>query len=196
MGAIAGQTGVEGQNIANRLSASQQVMDNWRSAEQQQFQNQMAGLLGLSNVEGTNITNQGNAALQLGGFYQGAQDDAFKAALATPALAASRYADWDRLLDLGGQIEARDAQMLKDAIDRFEFQNQMPWNQLGMYGQQLQGVNAGGTQTQIAERPAAPLGQRLLGGAALGAGAGSLLGFGAPGALIGGLGGGLLGLLG
>jgi hypothetical protein len=191
LAAAQGATGVEAQNVGNLLNAQQFLTNTYQQGQNQTFANRMQGLLGLGNVQGTNIQNQLGAGMNLGNFYQGAQDDAFKAALATPALAASRYADWDRLLDLGGQIEARDAQMLKDAIDRFEFQNQMPWNQLGMYGQQLQGINAGGTQTQIAERPAAPLGQRVLGGAAGGAALGSI--FGAPGALLGGLGGGLFG---
>ena len=194
LSAAQGATGVEQQNLANQIGAGQYLGNLFQTAQNQRFGQGLAGLREWGNAQASNIQNEMGAGLNLANFYQGAQDDAFRAALAAPALAASRYADWDRLLDLGGQIEARDAAILKDAIDRFEFQNQMPWNQLGMYGQQLQGVNAGQTQTQIAERPQAPLGQRLLGGAAGGAALGSI--FGAPGALFGGLGGGLLGLWG
>jgi hypothetical protein len=194
MQGLAGLTGTQSQNLANQAGAGQYLGNLFQTAQNQRFGQGLAGLREWGNAQASNIQNELNTGLNLGNFYQGAQDDAFRAALAAPALAASRYADWDRLLDLGGQIEARDAAMLKDAIDRFEFQNQMPWNQLGMYGQQLQGVNAGQTQTQIAERPQAPLGQRLLGGAAGGAALGSI--FGAPGAVLGGLGGGLLGLWG
>ena len=112
----------------------------------QDIQNQMQGLLGLSNVQGTNITNQGNSALQLGQIYQGAQQDSMRAAGMSPAMSQAQYDDIMRVAQVGDAYSAMDQKKLDDSIARWDFLQKQPWQQLGLFGQTLQGINAGGTQ--------------------------------------------------
>jgi hypothetical protein len=157
--------------------------------------NQLAGLQGLSNVQATNIQGMTNAGLELGKLHQSAQKAALDAATITPQLAKSRYDDPMQLLGLGGMLEAKDAEILKDAIMRFEFEQAQPWSNVGRLAQALQGVNAGQTTTQVSQLPQTSGLQSILGGGMMGASIGGMagLGLGPLGVLGGGLLGGLAG---
>ena len=87
-------------------------------------------------------------------------------------------------------MEAKDVEILRDQIARHEYAQNLPWAQLNRLSSAIMGVNTGGTVQTV--KPEMPLGQRILGGGAAGAGMGSLVG-GPAGGLIGALGGGLLG---
>lgn len=183
-----GHTGVLADRVAQQRNAAMAGQYN------QDINNQYQGLLGLSNVQSTNIGNQFGASKGLMDFYQGAQDDAFKAALASPTFDESRYNDIGHLMGLGSMFEGKENQQLSDSMERFDFSNRQPWNQLGMYAQLLQGFNPGTKTNTTTQGPQPSMLQTGLGGAGIGAGIGSLV----PGIgpLIGGVGGGLLGLAG
>jgi hypothetical protein len=190
---LTGQTGVETNNLAAQAAASNQLANFFQNANQQGYTNQLQGLQALSGVQGANIANQGNVSQTMANVYQNAQDQALKTAMASPQLAESRFNDYSRMADIGAQYEAKDAEQLKDSIARFEFGNMRPWNQLGLLSGAVQGVNSGGTQNSVTQRPDLPMGQRILGGAMGLGGLGGMVG-GPMGGILGAGAGGLLGM--
>ena len=85
-------------------------------------------------------------------------------------------------------------------MNRFDFESNEPWDRLRQYRDLISG-SFGGTQRTEGAGPRSSLGSGMLGGGAVGFGAGSLLsgtgfdlGFGGMSSgLVGGLGGGILG---
>lgn len=156
--------------------------------------NTLAGLKDLSTVQGTNITNMVQSGLELGKLHQDAQKVAAQAAATAPTLAKTRYDDPLMLGQLGNQLASKDAEALRDAIMRFEFEQAKPWSSIGRLAQSLQGINAGQTTTQVSQLPETSTFQSMLGGGLMGASLGgiSALGLGP----LGVIGGGLLGAAG
>ena len=110
-----------------------------------------------------------------------------------PSVAQQDYTDIAQLANVGAQREALDQARLEDQIQRHNFGQEAPYDQLGRYFGFV-GGNYGGqtTGTQPVYRNQGVSG---LGGALLGAGLGSQLGFGTGGsAALAGL-GGLIGFL-
>ena len=103
---------------------------------------------------------------------------------AAPALAAADYGDIERLMQAGQTAEDYQQAALQDAINRFNFQQGLPSNQLNQYLNAVYGSPQGRvTSTPIySSRAGGALGGALAGGSM----------FGVPGAIAGGL----LGLLG
>ncbi len=64
-----------------------------------------------------------------------------------PELAASDYADIDKLREVGATRETQAGAQLQDQINRFNFMQQEPWQRAGQTGALLQGGSFGGTQT-------------------------------------------------
>ena len=137
--------------------------------QQQQRQLQAAGV--GANIYGQQLGNQ----------------QAF-AGLAN-SLANQDYSDIDRLLGVGTRVEDLGRQALGDRINRFNFYQNQPQQNLANYIASIQG-NYGGVNTGPSGAPSR--GQTALGGAASGAAAGAQVG-GPWGALIGGVLGGAAG---
>lgn len=122
-----------------------------------------------------------------------------RASLMAPQLAQQDYADAARLGEVGSVREDLAQQGINDQMQRFQFENMAPWQQLGLYNSLIQG-SYGGQTTQSQTMPRRSVGAGMLGGGVAGAGLGYLgsnaLGLtGGQGAALGGLGGSLLGLL-
>lgn len=133
-----------------------------------------------------------NTAGQLG--YQNyAQERALQqqSALAYPQLAAADYTDINQLLQAGQIGESYQQAALQDAINRFNFQQNLPQQQLEQYMSYVYGAPRGSVSSQPVFRN---VGGSILGGAATGGSLGYAIGQG-PGAAIGAGIGGLLGLL-
>ena len=112
-----------------------------------------------------------------------------------PTLDQAQYQPAQTLTALGQYNQDRAQQQLSDQIKLYNAQQSWPWEQLARYSAIASGAGGlGGTQVTSAPVQQPSLLQSGLGGAAAGAGIGSI--FGAPGAAAGGIGGGLLGLLG
>lgn len=113
------------------------------------------------------------------------------AALA-PQIDQMRYADANTLANLGMQQEDYQQDIINSAIERHNYEQNLPYAKLDRFAQIINpSIGAGGTTTTQT-----PLGKRnrtagAAGGAISGASMGSY--FGPWGALIGGIGGGLLG---
>lgn len=111
-----------------------------------------------------------------------------------PTLNQARYADPLTLQALGGSQQAFNQANLNDTLRLYNAQQAFPWEQLARYSAIASGAGGlGGTQVTASPLQQPSLLQSGLGGAAAGAGLGSI--FGPGGTAIGGLGGGLLGLL-
>lgn len=132
-----------------------------------------------------------NTAGQLG--YQNyAQERALQqqSALAYPQLAAADYTDINQLLQAGQLKESYDQARLQDAINRWNYGQSIPQQNLEQFMSYVYGAPRGSVQSTPVFRN---VGGSVLGGAATGAALGSAI----PGlgTLAGALGGGLLGLL-
>ena len=156
---------------------------------------QMAALQGLSTVQGTNVQNQLASGVNLSNFFQKAQADAMAAAGAAPGIAAAQYAPIQAAAGVGDAYMRMQQQAISDAVARWEFQNQQPWNMLSMYSGALQGLNPSKTQTSVTSAPGPTLVQSVLGPAATGAAIGNMIMPGV-GTALGAAAGGIFGLAG
>ena len=69
---------------------------------------------------------------------------------AAPQMAQADYADIQRLLSVGGAREAQSAAELQDAMNRFNFQQNLPQMKLSQYANLYSTAPQGGTTTQTA----------------------------------------------
>jgi hypothetical protein len=163
-----------------------------------QFAGAGRGNSGLAaRAAGEGATNAiGGLALQN---YNNERTNQQRSALLSPQLAQQDYADAARLGEVGSVREDLAQQGINDQMQRFQFENMAPWQQLGLYNQLIQG-NYGGQTTEAQTAPRRSIGAGVLtgavGGGALGALAGNNLGFSPTyGAAGGAAMGGLMGLL-
>ena len=106
-----------------------------------------------------------------------------------PQMAQQDYFDIAKLAEAGAAQEDLAQQGINEAQARFNFEQNQPWQQLGLYSNLVQGYY-GGQQETNQTLPRSPIGASMLGGAAAGGGLGYLLGgpqYGMYGAGIGGL---------
>ena len=123
-----------------------------------------------------------------GGNYQQERGRQQQGMFMAPTFDDARFSNAQRLGSVGASREAQAGNQLQDAMDRFQFGQNAPWDQLNNYNSIIQGFgNLGSTGTST--QPSAKSGG--FGGAASGALAGS--GGGAPGMIGGAILGGLFG---
>lgn len=122
--------------------------------------------------------------------YNSERDRQQQMAQAAPSMAQSDYADMQRLMAVGGAREGQEQTQLQDQINRFNFEQNRPWEQLAKYSGMV-GGGYGSTSTQATPLYSNP-GANFLSGALGGAQLGNYMG--SPG--MGAAAGGLLGLMG
>jgi hypothetical protein len=122
--------------------------------------------------------------------YTNERNNQIKGMLVAPQMAQQDYTDIARLGEVGAAKEDYAQQQINENINRFNFQQQEPWQNLGLYSNLVNGQYGStvSTTSPVARRS---VGAGLLGGAATGGGLGYMLGgdmtSGAVGAGIGGL---------
>jgi hypothetical protein len=142
----------------------------------------------MGQLQGAAATTLANALTGTAGQlayenYQRERAAQERAAMGAPGLAAADYGDIAQLAAAGQAQEAYQGQALQDAINRFNFQQNLPQQQLSNFLSAAYGAPGGQvTQTPVYSSPLIS----GLGGAALGSR------FGTTGAVLGGL-AGLLG---
>ena len=142
-----------------------------------------------NRAEDTLTRGLGNMAGQMGSdAYNKERQYMMQAAQLAPTMAQSDYNDMSQLANVGGMREGFAGQQLQDSMNRFNFSQQAPWDQLGRYSGLVTG-NYGGTETQAVPQYSNPMGN-LIGGAYAGSQIGNT--FGQPG--LGAAAGGLLGM--
>jgi hypothetical protein len=177
--------GVSQQDIANRMMAAQGL----QQAQQAGLATQLQAAGGLATTQAQDLQRQ------------------LAAASAAPQIYGQQFLPAQTLAQVGAQQEAIAAQPLQEQLARYQFQQQLPYQQLQGFLSSVYGSPMGsyGSQTQTAptyqNRTAGVLGGALLGG--MGGylanqipGVSNFFGgsFGAPlaGGVLGGLAGGLL----
>ena len=163
-------------------AASQQYFDNVNRINSQAS---MAGRYGSGAADqlqdramsqfGQNLANTaGQLAFDN---YATERQNQLQTAQQAPAMAATDYADFNQLLNLGQMAEGYQGKALQDAINRYDFTQNMPQQNLQNFLSAAYGAPLGGqTTSQI------PSGGLLgaLSGASMGAGLGSALGLANP----------------
>lgn len=112
------------------------------------------------------------------------RDNMLKAASAAPPLAADDYRDIAMLADVGGQREKMSQATINDAVARYNFEQQLPYNSLAQYLNLIQG-NFGGTSTTTRTEQMPRGASSVLAAASTGAGIGNTIAPGGTGAGIG-----------
>lgn len=130
---------------------------------------------------------------------RGLQDAAIRNQLQASTLAPQIYGQQflpaQQLAQVGAAREAIAAQPLQEAITRYQYQQQLPYQQLGGFLSSIYGTPLAGSQYQTPAQAQTNRAGSALGLAATGAGIGNLIG-GTTGAGYGAVLGGLAGLLG
>lgn len=138
------------QNYMQERAAQEAAIGRLGSMEQQALANRFAGASGLTAGQ------QQALATQLGalGAAQGitAQDLARQqqAASMAPGLAAQDYADIQRLADIGAAREGQSAAQLQADMQRFAYEQNLPYQELQRYASLISGAPMGTTTTQTA----------------------------------------------
>ena len=117
-------------------------------------------------------------------------------AQAAPSIYGQQYLPSQQLAQIGAQREAIAAQPLQEAMQRYSFGQQLPYQQLSGYLSSVYGsptASYGSTSQNMSTNPTVGAIGGALGGGLLGSSIGSAFGFPNLGAGIGALGGGLLG---
>ena len=111
--------------------------------------------------------------------YQQGLDRMDQMAGMAPQFASNDWTDINALSNIGGQQQQLGQQELQDAVDRWQYYQQLPYNKLGQYQNNI-GGNYGGTTVGKTSTPQPSMWQQVAG-----AGAGLL------GSYLGGFGGGI-----
>jgi hypothetical protein len=125
-----------------KLQSGASSMGRYGSAAQNQLTGQ------AQDVYARALTEQGG---QLA--YQSAEAERARqmaAVGAAPTMAQADYADIQRLLSVGGAREAQSAAQLQDAMNRFNFQQNLPQAKLSQYANLYSSAPQGATTTQTA----------------------------------------------
>lgn len=158
--------------------------------------NAAGGFGGGLHQQGMQEGLQGLATDIYGGNYQAERDRMMQAGGQVPAAAGL---DWQRLAAMqgvGAQQEAYAMQPIQEAINRYNFAQQAPWQRLQQYqGMILPTAGMGGSQTMQQGGGGGSPWAGAAGGAMGGAATGAMIG-GPWGAAIGGIAGGTMGYLG
>lgn len=156
------------------------------------IQSRIAGMFSSSGRYGSGaMANQANEALAslAAQNYGQERENMMRGMMYAPQLAQQDYFDAAKLAEVGGTREDLAQQAINDAMARYNFAQQEPWQRLAMYNQLIQGNYGSQSTSTTTNTPRRQLGSDLLSGAASGAGIGMMFGpwGGLAGAGIGGL---------
>lgn len=133
----------------------------------------------------------------MGDLYNNVGQSQFRAASLAPQAQAMEYGNIDRLMNTGAMVDEQQRAILGDAMNRYNYAQNTPYENLNWLAGLVGGQGYGGTQ--YSDSGSNSIG-KILGGAGTGAGIGAAIGTGifpgvgtAVGAGIGALGGGILG---
>ena len=130
------------------------------------------------------VGTQAGAAGTLGNVYEGGIGNMMRAAGIAPSVQASQYSPWETLFNAGSTQQALDQQPISEAIARWNFGQELPYNRLNQYIGEVTG-NYGGTTT-LTQPYFSNQGQNLLSGAVGGGMLGNMIAPAAAGAMGGG----------
>lgn len=139
-----------------------------------------SGRYGSDSHAGTMTTDLTNAyAPYASQQYQQGLDRMGQAAAMAPTYAANDWTDINALSNIGGQQQQLGQQELNDAVARWQYYQQLPYDKLGQYQNNI-GGNYGGTTVGKTKTPQPSMFQQVAGA-----------GLGLAGSYLGGMGGGI-----
>lgn len=131
------------QNYANERAAQEAAIARLGGFEQQGIANRFAAAGGLSAGAQQGLANQ-LAALQSAAGISGADlNRQMSAAQLAPQLAEQDYLDMQKLLMVGQAREGYDNAALQDAMARWNFEQNAPWQNLARYQSAISGFPMG-----------------------------------------------------
>jgi hypothetical protein len=196
---------IAGTQFQAERGLQQQALGQLAGLSQQDIANRFAGAAGLQGAQQAGLGTQLQAAGGLASTQSTDLARQLQASLAAPQIFGQQFLPSQALGQVGAQQEAIAGQPLQEQLARFQFGQQLPYQQLQGYLSSVYGSPMGsyGTQTQqtplYQNRTTGALGGALaggLGGYALGQAfpaIGGALGSSYAAPLIGAVGGGLLG---
>ena len=191
---------IAGTQFQAERQLQQQALGQLAGLSQQDIANRFAGAAGLQGAQQAQFGTQLQAASGLGAAQAQDLSRQMQAALAAPQVYGQQFLPSQMLGEVGAQREAIAAQPLQEEMARFQFGQQLPYQQLQGYLSSVYGSPMGGFGTQTTQQPLYEnRTTNALTGAALGGLGGYALNrafdFGSP-ILSSGVGAGIGGLLG
>ena len=90
----------------------------------------------------------------MGGLYGDIAQNQFRAGTLAPSFQQMQYGDIDQLMRVGGMTEDQAQRLIDADMQRWNFQQQQPWQNLNQYANIIQGLPGGyGTSTQSGGGP-------------------------------------------
>lgn len=126
----------------------QQALGQLGAMSAQDIQTRLAGAQGLQQAQQAMLGNQMQAAGKIGELQNTDLQRQMQAATAAPAIYAQQYLPSQQLAQIGAAREAISAQELQDQMARYNFQQQLPYQQLSGYLSSVYGSPMGGYGTQ------------------------------------------------
>ena len=130
----------------------QQALGMFGTASAQDIATRLAGAQGLQSAQAQSLQGQLGAAGGVGTAQEQALQRQLQAASAAPSIYAQQYLPSQALGQVGAQQEAISGQALQEQMARYNFQQQLPYQQLSGYLSSVYGSPMGsyGTQTTTA----------------------------------------------
>ena len=175
VGSFLGGTGAEGQYVPPAQSglltgAIQRALDPVQARVQSQLAQR--GRLGSGAAADVMTRALGDVAADVGYRDFATQRGlGLQAAQMAPAMAAADYSDIARLQQVGAAREAQEQRGIQEAIQRYQYEQTSPMEQLSRYQNIISGFPMGKVSTQVTPLYEPSSGQLFLGGAASLAGA-------------------------
>jgi hypothetical protein len=181
IGDVASQ--ISAADFARERALQEQARANLANLSAQGIQTQLAGASGLSGLQQAQLATQLSAAGGVGATQAADLQRQLAASQIAPSIYSQQFLPSQQLAQIGAAQEAIAQQPLQDAMTRFQFQQQLPYQQLQTF---LSGVY--GTPMAASQYQNIPQAQRNVGA--------SVLGGGLAGAALSGMIGGNTGLFG
>jgi hypothetical protein len=166
---------IAGTQFQAERGLQQQALGQLATVSQQDIANRLAGATGLQGAQQGQFNTQLQAATGFGSSQSQDLTRQINAALAAPQVYGQQFLPSQALAQVGAQREAIAGQPLQEKLARFQFGQQLPYQQLQGYLSSVYGSPMGGFGTQTQQTP---LYENKTTNALTGALAGGLAGYG------------------
>jgi hypothetical protein len=163
---------------------------------QQDIANRLAGARTLAELQQAAFGRQAQAAGGVGATQAADLQRQLAASQIAPQIYSQQFLPSQQLAQIGAAQETIQAQPLQEAMTRFQFAQQLPYQQLQTFLSGVYGTPMAASQYQNIPQAQRNVGAGVLGGASLGAGVGQMIGGSLGGISAPVIGAGLGGLLG
>ena len=135
------------ENYLQERANQEAAIKSLGTMEQQGIANRFAGAGGLTAGQQEALKTKLGALASAQGITADDLARQYQAATAAPGMAELDYADIDKLLKVGTAREGQSAAELKDAMDRFNFEQNLPYMKLNQFANLFTGVPQGSQTT-------------------------------------------------